>query len=130
MTYLVDTDWIIDHLNGDQAATNLLTSLSASGIAISIITYSEVYEGILRSADPRRSEQVFRTFLHSVAILPISRTVAKRNAAVRLDLRRRSRTVRVRGLDLLIAATALTYNLTLVTRNKDDYKDVTGLSLH
>jgi hypothetical protein len=39
VTYLVDTDWVIDHLNGDQAATNLLSSLVPQGIAISIITY-------------------------------------------------------------------------------------------
>jgi predicted nucleic acid-binding protein len=77
-------------------------------IAISIITFSEVYEGILRSPDPGQSERVFRTFVRGVTVLPSTRTVARRNAAIRLDLRRRGRTIRVRGLDLLIAATALT----------------------
>jgi len=33
-------------------------------------------------------------------------------------------------LDLFIAATALTYDHTLVTRNMDDYKDISGLKLY
>lgn len=129
MSYLIDTDWVIDYLLGDADAQHLLTSLPGD-IAISIITYSEVYEGILRSAEPKQGEQGFRSFLRRADVLPITKTVARRNAAIRLDLRQRGRTVRVRGLDLLIAATALTYNLTLVTRNTDDYKDVTGLQLY
>lgn len=37
--------------------------------------------------------------------------------------------VRQRALDLLIAATAIEHNLTLVTRNQADYRDVPGLML-
>jgi predicted nucleic acid-binding protein len=32
--------------------------------------------------------------------------------------------------DLIIAATALEYGLTVVTRNVHDYRDIPGLSLH
>ncbi len=35
-----------------------------------------------------------------------------------------------RSLDLIIAATALEYNLTLVTRNTEDYADVPDLKLY
>jgi|NGEPerStandDraft_6_1074524.scaffolds.fasta_scaffold39112_3 predicted nucleic acid-binding protein len=50
MTYLIDTDIVIDHLAGDQTgSTLLLNTLGPSGIAISNITYTEVYVGILRS---------------------------------------------------------------------------------
>lgn len=129
MSYLIDTDWVIDYLLGDATAHTLLTTLPGE-IAVSIITYSEVYEGILRGPDPRKGEQGFRAFLRRTRVLPITRAVAKRNAAIRADLRRRGRSVRTRGLDLFIAATALTYNLTLVTRNKDDYKDIPGLNLY
>jgi predicted nucleic acid-binding protein len=126
MNYLIDTDWVIDYLLGDATARTLLASLSGD-LAISIITYSEVYEGILHSPDPRRGEEGLRAFLRQVRVLPITKAVAKRNAAIRLDLRSRGKTVRLRGLDLLIAATTLTHNCTLVTRNVDDYKDITGL---
>ena len=101
MTYLVDTDWLVDYLLGDPAAQTLLASLQPSGLAISIITYPEVYEGILRSPNPREREQGFRAFLRGCSVLPVNRTVARRNAAIRLDLRRRGKTIRVRALDLL-----------------------------
>jgi predicted nucleic acid-binding protein len=37
--------------------------------------------------------------------------------------------VKSRALDLIIAATALEYGLTLVTKNTEDFKDISDLSL-
>ncbi len=59
MTYLIDTDWIADHLVGRQPAVDLINSLTPHGIAISIMTYAEIYEGIAFGRDPRRAEGVF-----------------------------------------------------------------------
>lgn len=130
MTYLVDTDWMIDYLAGEPAARNLIASLLSDSIAISIITFIEIYEGIKRSPTRRQDERAFRTFLQGVDVFPVNRTVARRAAKVRAGLRLQGRSVRRRSLDLLIAATALAYNLTLVTRNMDDYGDIPGLSLY
>jgi hypothetical protein len=38
MGYLIDSDWVVDHLAGEQEANRLLSRLSDEGIAISIIT--------------------------------------------------------------------------------------------
>jgi predicted nucleic acid-binding protein len=38
--------------------------------------------------------------------------------------------VKSRALDLIIAATALEYGLTLVTKNTDDFKDIPDLTLY
>jgi len=43
--YLVDTDWIIDHLSGVTAVTTRLTELGPAGLAVSIISLAELYEG-------------------------------------------------------------------------------------
>jgi hypothetical protein len=49
--HLVDTDWIIDHLSGVTAVTTRLTTLRSAGLAVSIISLAELYEGIVtRSA--------------------------------------------------------------------------------
>jgi predicted nucleic acid-binding protein len=98
-------------------------------VALSIISHSETLEGILGSRDPRAAERVFRTFLQGARVLPITRTVSRRHAALRLELRRNRRQVRERALDLLIAATALTYDLTLVTSNSRDFDDIPDLKL-
>ena len=46
MNYLVDTDWVINYLRGEQQTVHLLRNLYEEGLAISVITFSEIYEGI------------------------------------------------------------------------------------
>ena len=48
MKYLVDTDRVADWLNGRPEAVRLLSALRADGLAISLITYGEIYDGIYR----------------------------------------------------------------------------------
>jgi predicted nucleic acid-binding protein len=36
--YLLDTDWIVDVLHGQEAATQTLLELASSGLALSMIT--------------------------------------------------------------------------------------------
>jgi len=84
---------------------------------------------VLMSTDQPAAELRFRELVATLPLLPLSPAVARRCAAVRADLRRRGRRVGGRALDLIIAATALEFNLTLVTRNLRDYRDIPGLSL-
>ncbi len=130
MSYLLDSDWLIDFLGGDPAAQHLVAPLLIDGLAISVITFVEIYEGTERSVSPRQEERSFRAFLRATRVLPVNRPVARRAATVRVQLRSQGRSVRNRALDLLIAATALQHNLTLVSRNTDDYRDIPGLKLY
>ncbi len=52
MKYLVDSDWVVDYLVGRQAAVALLSTIVEEGIAVSLITYGEIYEGIYYGRDP------------------------------------------------------------------------------
>lgn len=130
MKYLLDTDWVVDYLVGSSDARSLLLRLQPEGIAISVVTFTEVYEGVYASRDPRRAERGFREFLRLTTVLPFSRTIAKRTARIRRDLRRSRRPITHRALDLVIAATALAQGLTLVTHNTKDYEDILDLSLN
>ena len=44
MTYLIDSDLVVDWLKGRSDAQTLLHTLAPDGLAISLITYGEVYE--------------------------------------------------------------------------------------
>lgn len=130
MPHLLDTNWVIGYLAGDQAAVQLVNTLVPSGIGISIITYMELYEGILRQPNPQQAEAEIRAFLTSVPLIPLSPEVAKRCARLRADLRKQGKRVRPRALDLIIAATALEHGLTLVTKNRADFQDIPNLQLY
>lgn len=129
MPYLVDSDWLIDYLEGAQQALELLERLADSGLAISIVTYMEAYQGVLRSSDPVQAARRFDALLRAIRLVSVSTAVARRCATIREDLRTRGGRIRSRALDLLIAASALEHHLTLVTRNTKDYKDIPYLSM-
>jgi predicted nucleic acid-binding protein len=133
MTYLVDSNWIILALHDDPQAVAFLERLISDGVAMSIITYMEVLQGLEREIDPPAAIAQFQRLLDQVPVLPFSMDVARCRAVVREILRLQKRRVNSRALDLLNAATALEYNLIFVTQNIDDYKDLpeaVGLQLY
>jgi tRNA(fMet)-specific endonuclease VapC len=125
--YLIDTDRVADYLKRRPDAVTLLEGLLHDGIAISIITYGELYEGVYFGHDPQRHEGVLRRFLRGVDVLGVSRPIARRFAQI-------SGTLRARGepilpSDIFIAATAIHHDLILVTRNVRHFGRITGLKL-
>jgi predicted nucleic acid-binding protein len=85
MPYLVDSDILIDQREGQPSALALLGRLAPEGLAISIITYMEVYQGTLRSPDPERAQAGLATFLIGVPVVPLSVAAARRCAELRED---------------------------------------------
>ncbi len=130
MPYLIDSDWVIDFLAQESEALQLIEQLAQEGIAISIITYMEVYQGVLRSQEAEAASALFAALVEAVPVLPFSRAVAERCAQLREILRQQGKRPQQRALDLIIAATALTYGLVLVTRNVADYQDLPDLVLY
>ncbi|HEU0022293.1 MAG TPA: type II toxin-antitoxin system VapC family toxin [Dehalococcoidia bacterium] len=130
MPYLIDSNLVIDLLESNPAAIQLLERLAEEGIAISIITYMEVFQGLERSSNRVEAKEKFQTFVTSVPVLPFSLAVAERCAQLRETLRLQNKRVNARALDLVIAATALELDLTLVTRNVEDFDDIPGLNFY
>ena len=129
ITFLIDSDIAIDYRGGNPDIEALVAPLLADGVAISVVTLMEIYQGLLRLPLPTSALAELNTFLGGMGVLPVTRAVAQRCAEIRADLQSRGRSVRPRALDLLIGATAIEHNLTLVTRNVADYRDVPGLRL-
>lgn len=129
MAYLLDTD-VVDHLGNDPAAVRLVEELSARGLAMSAVSYMEAYQGIGRGANPARTAASLADLVTIVPVLPFHMEEARQCAEIREALRLGGRRVNPRALDLMIAATAIEHDLTLVTRNSRDYRDVPGLTLY
>jgi len=83
MPYLIDSDWAIDLLASVPEALQLLDRLAQDGIAISIITYMEVYQGVERSPRPAEVQSKLRALVDSVPVIPLTLAVAQRCARLR-----------------------------------------------
>ena len=126
MRYLLDADWTISFLNGRPAAVELVAGLLDDGVALSVITCGEVYEGLLGGAVDASRIASFDAFVDAVTLVTPDRATARRYASLRSDLR--SRGTLIPDNDLWLAATALTLDLTLVTRD-GHFTRVGGLKL-
>lgn len=134
MTYLVDTDYVVDYLKGQRNVPEMLTQLFPEGIAVSIITFAEVYEGTYYGQNRTHYEQGLRQFLHGVHLVGITRSIAREFVILRGQLRAQPEGKTVTQpkdkYDLFIAATALQHKLTLVTRSVKDYQRIPNLKLY
>ena len=128
MTYLIDTDWTADYLRGKADAVQVVDPLRPTGVAISLVTYGEIFEGIYRARDPIAAEADFRNWLQAVKVFSLNRAIMRRFGRIRADLRRRG--LPIGDSDIMIAATALHHNLTLVTRNRRHFDRIPNLKLY
>ena len=125
--YLVDTDWAIHYLNDHPVISQRLNDLAAEGLAVSVVSVAELYEGVYYSTDPGGDERDLQDFLGGVSILGLDVETARVFGRQRGRLRA-ARTV-VGDFDLLIGATALRHDLTLLSNNRRHFELIEGLRL-
>jgi tRNA(fMet)-specific endonuclease VapC len=128
-SYLLDTDWIVDVLNGQEKAIKTVLELAPAGLAVSIISYGELYEGAAFARDPAPALSGLRSFLKEKAILPLTQPIMERFARIRGSLPKPVRQ-QIGDFDILIAATCLEHDLTLLTRNRKDFQQIPHLKLY
>ena len=126
MSSLLDSDWIISFLNGRNDAVSMVRRLADHGIAVSIISYGEVLEGLLSatSTDDRRAE--LDELMTTVDVVAPDLDVARQYAEIRVQLRAQG--LLIPDNDIWIAATARARDMTLVSRDQH-FQRVPGLQL-
>ena len=125
MRYLLDSDWVIDALGGISLAVEAILRYAPAGIGVSIVTYGEVFHGAFAFANPQDHLESFRRFLSGFTVLGLSDPIMELFARNRYLLQRQGNITP--DLDLLIAATALHYDLTLLTRKLRHFDRVPDL---
>lgn len=116
ITYLPDTNILIDALNGKRGRKELLHDLVMDGhqLASCAVTVSEVFSGV-RPGDTLRIEQFFDAFRW----YETTRAVAQRAGRIRFETARQGITLALP--DVLVAATALEHDLTVITENRNHF---------
>ena len=127
LRYLVDTDWAIHWANGHPGVTRRLERLRDEGVGLSVISLAELYEGVLASRDPEASEQGLDQFLRADALVWLDPETCRLFGRERGRLRGTGQMVA--DFDLLIGATALRHDLTLLTNNRRHFELITGLRI-
>jgi tRNA(fMet)-specific endonuclease VapC len=128
MRYLVDTDWLIDVFAGVPRAVHTLQSLRPDGIGVSIVSHAEVFDGAFGFADVAVRLVLYREFLSQFETLPLTSPITEIFGRTRSELRRRGQLIP--DLDVLIAATAVHYDLVLMTRNQRHFARIPELQLY
>ncbi len=128
MKYLIDTDWVINHLKGESRVVKKLEELAPEGVAISMISLAELYEGVYYSSDPAKSQKLLDEFLApDLKILNVDEEICKVFGKERGRLRQQRKMIS--DFDLLIASTCLCHKLTLLTNNRKHYEVVDRLNI-
>jgi tRNA(fMet)-specific endonuclease VapC len=125
--YLVDTDWAIHYLHGNQDIIRTLRRIASEGIALSMISVAELYEGVYYSRTPEDNERALGEFLSGIELIPVTEEIAKRFGKERGRLRAAKRMIG--DFDLLIGTTALVHDLTLLTNNRRHFTHIRGVRL-
>jgi tRNA(fMet)-specific endonuclease VapC len=110
--------------------TSLMTEVIApEGAAISVIAFGELLEGVLFSkrGQPALNRQRLLQFLAPFDIINLTPEIAEVWADQRGTLR--SRGTITPDNDLIIAATALRFDMTVVTFNRKHFERIEGLPL-
>lgn len=113
MKYLLDSNIIIYHLNGEKIATDFIEN-NIESCAISQISYVEVLSFDFENEETRSE---VKDFLECLEIIDTNKFIA-----IQCLHNRKNRKIKIP--DNFIASTAQTNNLILVTRNVDDFKNI------
>jgi len=126
MRYLLDTCVISDFIKGETGTQARLKQTPPTDIAISVITVMELRYGLqLNPQRAQKIEPVITSFLSSITLLPFGIPEAEQAAQIRAILRSQGQPIG--AYDVLIAATALQYNLVMITANQREFDRVPGL---
>lgn len=128
MKYLLDTDICVFIIRKHpQSVFSKLRQQAFGEVGISSITHSELLYGAYKSQSPKRNLAALEQFLIPLEIISYSSEVSFYYGKVRTALEKRGQPIG--ALDTMIAAHALSLNLTLITNNTREFSRVEDLHL-
>ncbi|MBI1901831.1 MAG: type II toxin-antitoxin system VapC family toxin [Planctomycetia bacterium] len=124
MSFLLDTDICSAHLKGRRKLFSRFQQY-AGRLHISRIVLAELYAWAHLSSNPAKRLDDIEDLVGGFYAVEFDNDCAMEFGRLRVQLRRKGLTIG--AMDLLIAATALVHDLTLVTNNLSDFESIPGL---
>ncbi len=127
MAYLIDTDILIYSLKNDERVKQKFKENQNIPKSISVITYGELVYGARKSRHIEKNLAVTYRIAELFPVIDINRSLMDVFGEIKSSLERKGTIIE--DLDILIAATALSYNLILVTNNAKHFKKIKDLRM-
>ena len=126
MNFLVDTNICSAYLKGEKSVWKKFMQYSG-GLAISVITAGELWTWVSRGSASQRSKNSITDFIGLIEVVELDLNIALRFGELRGQMMDHG--TPLPDMDGLIASTALSENLTLVTHNVIDFQTVPDLRI-
>ena len=125
--YLLDTDIIIYSLKGNEIVRRNLRLHLNDPIKISAVTLMELYYGAYKSKRVASNLAKIKTIENALEIISISRELVEIFGILKSNLEKAGKPLD--DFDLILASTAMTHNLTIVTHNEKHFRRIDGLKI-
>ena len=125
MKYLLDTNVLVAMFRGRQTIREAILKVGFDNCCVSEISMAELFVGVYKCGYEEHSHET-RFVEEHFSVIPISRSIAK-YAQIRAQLEAEG--IRLDNFDLLIAATAITEGMTLVTHNTKHFERIPRLNV-
>lgn len=127
MSFLLDTNILSAHLRRPSGLTHRFIQYSGR-LYTSGVCLGELYVWAHRPQDPsKRLDSIRHMLRYEVSVIDFDPHCAQQFGHTRAVLRRQG--IEVNTVDLMIASPALIHDLTLVTHNTRDFKNIPELRL-
>jgi tRNA(fMet)-specific endonuclease VapC len=126
--YLLDTNICIYALKNkpDEVLRNI-ENIGVDNIFMSTIVLSELYFGAENSLKPRYNRKVIDHFISPFKLISFDLHAASIYGKIRAELKKTGKLIGL--MDMLIAATALSNDMVLVTNNEKEFNRVNDLKV-
>ena len=124
--YLLDTNVCVEFFKKNSRVGQRLEQLESGQLYISVITLAELKYGAQKSDRQQHHLNLIQSFLDEVEVLSIDTSIDT-FASEKARLSKAGSLVD--NFDLLIGATAIHHNLTLVTNNTQHFQRIQGIQL-
>jgi tRNA(fMet)-specific endonuclease VapC len=127
LTHLLDTNICIYAMKSrDLELSRRLTTLQGK-CAVSDVSMFELYAGVDGYGIPKQRLEIIESFTTRISVLPFTTAIARIAGPLRYKLKTKGELIV--AYDILIAATALSHNLILMTNNAREFNRVMGLKV-
>lgn len=124
---IVDTDVVSMLFKGDTRALAYRPHITGKLLGISFMTLAELERWSLERNWAMSRKLELSQHLTHYTVLPVNRGLCVQWAEISVAARKKGRPIQT--ADAWIAASALHYQVPLITNNRDDYSSVDGLAL-